>query len=107
MLKEIHEQADAGADTISDRTARGDGVDLDEEGALDEEILAGIEQVVAIEARGYMLGAPLAYALGAGLDGPAALALAARCGAVCLTGRGPYGRQLSRGELDGGLDGDQ
>ena len=28
---------------------------------------AGIEQVVAIEARGYMLGAPLAYALGAGL----------------------------------------
>ena len=28
---------------------------------------AGIEQVVAIEARGYMLGAPLAYALGSGL----------------------------------------
>ncbi len=27
---------------------------------------AGIEYVVAIEARGYMLGAPLAYALGAG-----------------------------------------
>ena len=34
MLKEIHEQADAVAETIADRTARGDGVDLDEEGAL-------------------------------------------------------------------------
>ena len=34
MLKEIHEQADALAETIFDRTARGDGVDLDEEGAL-------------------------------------------------------------------------
>src|SRR3954454_9257538 len=29
MLKEIHEQADALAETIADRTARGDGVDLD------------------------------------------------------------------------------
>ncbi len=28
---------------------------------------AGIEYIVAIEARGYMIGAPLAYALGAGL----------------------------------------
>ena len=28
MLKEIHEQADAVADAIADRTARGDGVDL-------------------------------------------------------------------------------
>ena len=32
MLKEIHEQADAVAETIADRTARGDGVDLDERG---------------------------------------------------------------------------
>ena len=39
MLKEIHEQADAVAETIADRTARGDGVDLDEEGALDEAML--------------------------------------------------------------------
>ena len=36
MLKEIHEQADVVAEAIADRTARGDGVDLDEEGALDE-----------------------------------------------------------------------
>ena len=39
MLKEIHEQADAVAETIADRTARGDGVDLDEQGALDESLL--------------------------------------------------------------------
>jgi ribokinase len=36
----------------------------------------------------------LAYALGAGLDAPHAVELAARCGAVCLTGHGPYERQL-------------
>ena len=36
MLKEIHEQADALAETIADRTVRADGVDLDDDGALDE-----------------------------------------------------------------------
>ena len=46
MLKEIHEQADAVADTLFDRTARGDGVDLDEEGALDEAILADVKRIV-------------------------------------------------------------
>jgi glucosamine--fructose-6-phosphate aminotransferase (isomerizing) len=48
MLKEIHEQADAIAETIADRTVREDGVDLDEEGALDEEILRGIGRVVIV-----------------------------------------------------------
>jgi glutamine---fructose-6-phosphate transaminase (isomerizing) len=48
MLKEIHEQADAVADTIADRTARGDGVDLDEQGALDEAILAGVKRIVMV-----------------------------------------------------------
>ncbi len=48
MLKEIHEQADAVADTIFDRTARGDGIDLDEEGALDESILAGVRRIVVV-----------------------------------------------------------
>jgi glutamine---fructose-6-phosphate transaminase (isomerizing) len=48
MLKEIHEQADAVADTLFDRTARGDGVDLDEAGALDESILAGVERIVIV-----------------------------------------------------------
>jgi glucosamine--fructose-6-phosphate aminotransferase (isomerizing) len=48
MLKEIHEQADAVADTIFDRTARGDGVYLDEEDALDEAILAGVKRIVVV-----------------------------------------------------------
>jgi glucosamine--fructose-6-phosphate aminotransferase (isomerizing) len=48
MLKEIHEQADAVAETIFDRTARGDGVDLDEEGALDEAILADVQRIVVV-----------------------------------------------------------
>jgi glucosamine--fructose-6-phosphate aminotransferase (isomerizing) len=48
MLKEINEQADAVAEAISDRTARGDGVDLDEEDALDEAILAGVKRIVIV-----------------------------------------------------------
>ncbi|MCW3020477.1 MAG: glucosamine/fructose-6-phosphate aminotransferase, isomerizing, partial [Solirubrobacterales bacterium] len=48
MLKEIHEQADAVAETVADRTARGDGVDLDEPGALDETILAGVQRIVVV-----------------------------------------------------------
>ena len=39
MLKEIHEQADAVAETIADRTVRPDGVDLPE---LDDELLRGV-----------------------------------------------------------------
>ncbi len=38
--------------------------------------------------------------LARGLEVPSALDLAARCGAYCLTARGPYGRQLSREEAD-------
>jgi glucosamine--fructose-6-phosphate aminotransferase (isomerizing) len=48
MLKEIHEQADAVADTIADRTARGTGVDLAELDALDESILDGVERIVVV-----------------------------------------------------------
>jgi glucosamine--fructose-6-phosphate aminotransferase (isomerizing) len=48
MLKELHEQADALADTIFDRTTRGDGVDLDEEGALDEALLTGARRIVVV-----------------------------------------------------------
>jgi ribokinase len=43
--------------------------------------------------------AGLTYGLGSGMEVPDALALAARCGAVCLTGRGPYGRQLAANDL--------
>jgi glucosamine--fructose-6-phosphate aminotransferase (isomerizing) len=48
MLKEIHEQADAVAEAIADRTARGDGVDLEEEGALEEAILEGVQRIVIV-----------------------------------------------------------
>jgi ribokinase len=44
---------------------------------------------------GDSFAAGLAYGLGSGMDLDAALELAARCGAACLTGRGPYGNQLT------------
>jgi ribokinase len=50
---------------------------------------------------GDSFAAGFTYGLGAGLDLPASLSLGARCGAACLTGRGPYARQLSRRELTG------
>jgi ribokinase len=43
---------------------------------------------------GDSFAAGLTYGLAAGMELPAALELAARCGAHCLTGRGPYARQL-------------
>src|SRR6201990_2175368 len=45
MLKEIHEQADAVADTIADRTVRPDGVDLPE---LDDELLRTVKRIVIV-----------------------------------------------------------
>jgi ribokinase len=48
---------------------------------------------------GDSFAAGLTYGLGVGMPVPDALALAARCGAVCLTGRGPYERQLSAADL--------
>ena len=48
---------------------------------------------------GDSFAAGLTYALGAGLDVPEALELAARCGAACVTGRGPYAGQLTAAEL--------
>ena len=49
---------------------------------------------------GDSFAAGLTYGLGAGLEVPDALAIAARCGAVCLTGHGPYERQLSAADLE-------
>jgi glucosamine--fructose-6-phosphate aminotransferase (isomerizing) len=49
MLKEIHEQADAVAETIADRTARGTGVDL-AEAALDESLLQNIDRILILAA---------------------------------------------------------
>ncbi len=44
---------------------------------------------------GDSFAAGLTFGLGTGLAVSDALALAARCGAFCLTGRGPYERQLT------------
>jgi ribokinase len=43
---------------------------------------------------GDSFAAALTYGLAAGLDLPAAIELGARCGAACLSGRGPYAGQL-------------
>ncbi|HEV2753222.1 MAG TPA: isomerizing glutamine--fructose-6-phosphate transaminase, partial [Solirubrobacteraceae bacterium] len=48
MLKEIHEQPDAVAETIADRTLRADGADLAEPGAFDEALLEGVRRVVIV-----------------------------------------------------------
>ncbi len=48
---------------------------------------------------GDSFAAAVTYALGEGLEIAAALELAARCGAACLTGRGPYTAQLGAREL--------
>jgi glucosamine--fructose-6-phosphate aminotransferase (isomerizing) len=49
MLKEIHEQADAVAETVADRTARGTGVDL-AEAELDESLLQNIDRILILAA---------------------------------------------------------
>jgi ribokinase len=46
---------------------------------------------------GDSFAAGLTYGLGRGMTPDDALRLAARCGAACLTGRGPYSRQLRNG----------
>ncbi len=48
MLKEIHEQAEAVAETVADRTARGDGVDLGDLGAIDDDVLRSCRRVVVV-----------------------------------------------------------
>jgi ribokinase len=48
---------------------------------------------------GDSFAAGLTYALTSGMEPAPALSLAARCGAVCATGRGPYERQLSAADL--------
>ncbi|MCW2952148.1 MAG: glucosamine/fructose-6-phosphate aminotransferase, isomerizing [Conexibacter sp.] len=48
MLKEIHEQPQAVAATIADRTARGDGVDLGDLGSIDDAFLATVRRVVVV-----------------------------------------------------------
>ncbi|MEW6281729.1 MAG: PfkB family carbohydrate kinase, partial [Candidatus Eremiobacterota bacterium] len=46
---------------------------------------------------GDSFAAGLTFGLGSGLELPRALEVAARCGAWCLAGKGPYGNQLHAG----------
>jgi glucosamine--fructose-6-phosphate aminotransferase (isomerizing) len=48
MLKEIHEQADAVAETIGERAAREDGIDLGDLGAIDDDLLRRAARVVIV-----------------------------------------------------------
>jgi glutamine---fructose-6-phosphate transaminase (isomerizing) len=48
MLKEIHEQADVLAETLSDRVARPDTVDLSVDGSLRDDLLHGVERIVLV-----------------------------------------------------------
>ncbi|HTX45325.1 MAG TPA: glutamine--fructose-6-phosphate transaminase (isomerizing) [Solirubrobacteraceae bacterium] len=49
MLKEIHEQADAVAETIGERAARPDGIDLGELGeGVDDRLLGAVKRIVIV-----------------------------------------------------------
>ncbi len=48
MLKEIHEQADAVAETIGERAARGVGIDLGDLGPIDDELLRTLKRIVVV-----------------------------------------------------------
>jgi glucosamine--fructose-6-phosphate aminotransferase (isomerizing) len=48
MLKEIHEQAYAVAETVADRAARGTGVDLGDLGAIDDAFLRDVRRIVIV-----------------------------------------------------------
>jgi ribokinase len=57
--------------------------------------------VVDTYGAGDSFAAGLTFALGSGLDVEESLALAARCGAWCAAGKGPYGNQLTAADLEG------
>ncbi|HTW12544.1 MAG TPA: glutamine--fructose-6-phosphate transaminase (isomerizing), partial [Solirubrobacteraceae bacterium] len=46
--KEIHEQADAVAETIGERAARPDGIDLDDLALIDDDYLRGVRRIVIV-----------------------------------------------------------
>ena len=57
--------------------------------------------VVDTYGAGDSFAAGLTFALGSGLVVEEAFALAARCGAWCAAGKGPYGNQLTAADLEG------
>jgi ribokinase len=56
--------------------------------------------VVDTYGAGDSFAAGLTFALGSRMETERALSLAARCGAWCAAGRGPYGNQLSASDLE-------
>jgi glucosamine--fructose-6-phosphate aminotransferase (isomerizing) len=48
MLKEINEQADAVAETLGERVARPDGIDLGDLGAIDDDLLRRVRRIVIV-----------------------------------------------------------
>ena len=48
MLKEINEQADAVAETIGERAARNEGIELGDLGTIDDEFLNGVRRIVVV-----------------------------------------------------------
>jgi glucosamine--fructose-6-phosphate aminotransferase (isomerizing) len=48
MLKEIHEQADAVAETIGERAARDTGIDLGVLGSIDDDLLRSVKRVIVV-----------------------------------------------------------
>ena len=48
MLKEINEQADAVAETLGERVARADGIDLGDLGAIDDDLLRRVRRIVIV-----------------------------------------------------------
>lgn len=68
-----------------------------ETGRYDASPLPG--QVVDAYGCGDSFAAGLTFGLGAGMALDEALALAARCGAACITGRGPFAGQLTAADL--------
>jgi glutamine---fructose-6-phosphate transaminase (isomerizing) len=48
MLKEIHEQADAVAETIGERAAHDDAIDLGDLGAIDNKLLRNVKRVIIV-----------------------------------------------------------
>jgi glucosamine--fructose-6-phosphate aminotransferase (isomerizing) len=48
MLKEIHEQAEAVAETVGERAERLDGIDLGDLGAVTDDVLKGVKRIVLV-----------------------------------------------------------
>src|SRR3954451_13292619 len=77
MLKEIHEQADAIAETVYDRASEGDHIVLDDDGVLSDELLRGIERLTVVACgTSYHAGLIGSYAIEEWAQVPVTMAIA-------------------------------